>query len=241
MAQMTLDELVMQLQRAYGDRLRCVVLYGSAARGEHTARRSDLNVLALVDEITMEHLQREAAVARAWEEAGNPPPLTLTVDEWRGSADIFSIEYADILAHHQVLHGVLPLDGITVRPDDLRMQLEHEAMSKLLRLRHAVLRSDTRGKSLLALLEASASSMLVLLRATLRLNGEEPPADSLEAMERVRARTGIDVGAMVQVLRHQRGTARIDAADATRVMAQYLAVAQGLVRHLDGWSARAGG
>ena len=38
MAQMTLDELVSQLRAAYGAALRSVVLYGSAAAGEHTKR-----------------------------------------------------------------------------------------------------------------------------------------------------------------------------------------------------------
>lgn len=235
MAQMTLEELVAQLQRSYGDALRCVVLYGSAARGEHVARKSDLNVLMLVDDVTMEQLRRESAVARSWEEAGNPPPLTLTADEWRSSSDIFPIEYADILAHHRVLHGSLPLDGITVRREDLRLQLEHEAMSKLLRLRHAVLQSDGRGRSLLGLLEASASSMLVLFRATLRLHGEEPPVDSLDVVTRVRARTGIEVDAIEAVLRHQRGVARIAAGDVPAMMERYLGVARGLVRHLDQW------
>lgn len=121
MAKMTLDQLAAQLSAAYGDGLRCVVLYGSAARGDRLTKTTNLNVLIVVDAIGMEHLQREAAVTAAWKEAGNPPPLTLTLDEWRGSADIFPMEYADILAHHKVVRGALPLDGIVVQPADLRL------------------------------------------------------------------------------------------------------------------------
>src|SRR5688500_19744456 len=94
---MTLEELVAQLQKVYGAHLRAVVLYGSAAAGEHIAKRSDYNVLVIVDEFTMEHMRAGAAVARAWGEKGDPPPLILTSAEWRGSADIFPMEDADIL------------------------------------------------------------------------------------------------------------------------------------------------
>src|SRR6185295_12890905 len=101
---MTLDELVAQLQKVYGPELRSVVLYGSAAAGEHIPKRSDYNVLVIVDSLTMTHLRAEAAVAQAWGESGNPPPLTLTTQEWRSSADIFPMEYADVLERHRVLH-----------------------------------------------------------------------------------------------------------------------------------------
>ena len=121
MATMTLDELVQQLRKAFGDELRAVVLYGSAAAGEHIAKRSDYNVLVLVDALDLEHLDREAAIARAWAEGGNPPPLTLTVDEWRSSSDIFPMEYADILERHRVLYGTPPFDGIRVERSTLRL------------------------------------------------------------------------------------------------------------------------
>jgi hypothetical protein len=138
---MTLEELVRQLSLVHGAGLRCVALYGSTARGEQISRTPNLNVLVLVDRIDMEYLKREASVARAWREAGHPPPLTLTMTEWRTSSDIFPMEYADILAHHRVLHGALPPEKPTVRREDLRLQLEHETLSKLFRLRHAVLSS----------------------------------------------------------------------------------------------------
>ena len=97
MARMTLDELVSQLRAAYGAALRSVVLYGSAAAGEHDPKRSDYNVLVIVDALDATRLAAASAASRAWADAGNPAPLTLTTSEWRGSADIFPMEYADIL------------------------------------------------------------------------------------------------------------------------------------------------
>ena len=68
------------------------------------------------------------------------------------------MEYADILERHRVLDGTPPLDGITV-PRHLRLQLEQEAMGKLLRLRQGVLLAGTDGKRQVELLRrASARS-----------------------------------------------------------------------------------
>ena len=79
MASMTLDDLVTQLRAAYGPALRAVVLYGSAAGAEAAAaRRSSYNVLVIVETLGVAELRAVAATARAWGDAGHPPPLTLT-------------------------------------------------------------------------------------------------------------------------------------------------------------------
>jgi hypothetical protein len=233
MAAMTLEELVRQLTLVHGAGLRCVALYGSTVRGEQIARTPNLNVLVLVDTIDMEHLKREASVARAWREAGHPPPLTLTMTEWRTSSDIFPMEYADILAHYRVLHGALPAERPTVRREDLRLQLEHETVSKLFRLRHAVLSSGGEPRALLQMIEGSASSILALLRATLRLAGEEPPAESAAALDRVQVVTGINTATFRRVLGHSRGEAKVKEADATSLTANYLASVSELVVWVD--------
>ena len=139
MATMTLDDLSAQLSRAFGDQLVAVVLYGSAARGEHVARRSDFNVLVMVRTLAPAALRAAAATAHAWHAAGNPPPLILTEAEWRSSRDVFAIEFADILERHRVLTGAFPDGPRTVDPAHLRHQLEFEAMGKLLRLRRGIL------------------------------------------------------------------------------------------------------
>jgi hypothetical protein len=230
---MTLEELVRQLSLVHGAGLRCVALYGSTARGEQISRTPNLNVLVLVETIDMEYLKREASVARAWREAGHPPPLTLTMTEWRTSSDIFPMEYADILAHNRVLHGALPPEKPTVRREDLRLQLEHETLSKLFRLRHAVLSSGGEPRALLEMVESSAPSIMALLRATLRLAGEEAPAESAAALDRVEVVTGINAATFRRVLGHSRGDAKVKETDATSLTANYLSSVAELVAWVD--------
>lgn len=232
MAKMTLDELVTQLRAAFGAELRAVVLYGSAAAGDHVPKKSDYNVLVLVDSLAADRLDAASAAARAWSDAGNPPPLTLTADEWSASADIFPMEYADVLERHKVLHGTLPME-MKVDPADLRLQLEHEAMGALLQLRRRALAAGGDGKAQLALMLESASTVMVIYRAVLRLNQEVPPTDNAQLAERIGALAGIQTEPVMRVIRHKRGEAKIPVAEAAKALSGYLAAQQQLVKYLD--------
>jgi hypothetical protein len=233
MAKMTLDELVAQLQKAFGDGLEAVVLYGSAAAGEHIPKRSDFNVLVIVRELGLAELEREAAIARAWGEAGNPPPLTLTASEWRSSSDVFPMEYADVLERHRVLYGTPPFDGISVEPRNLRLQLEHEAMGKLLQLRQGILAAGGDRKRLVELLAASLSTFMVIFRALMRYHGESPPTDYERLISAVSARTRLDGAPFARVVRHLRGSEPLPEREVQQVLAGYLAGAHVLVDYLD--------
>src|SRR5437764_8121633 len=204
MAKMTLDDLVSQLRAAFGPELRAVVLYGSAAAGEHLPKKSDYNVLVLVDSLGADKLAAASAAAKAWGDAGNPAPLTLTSDEWTGSADIFPMEYADILERHKVLFGDLP-KNVAVNPKDLRLQLEREAMGTLLQLRRGALAAGNEAKAQLALLEGSSSTVMVIFRALLRLGGETPPRDNVQLSEKVASVIETDAAPFVKALKHRRG------------------------------------
>jgi hypothetical protein len=237
MANMTLDELTTQLRAAYGAALRAVVLYGSAAAGQQIAKRSDLNVLVIVDALDPPHLIAASATSRAWNEAGNPAPLTLTTAEWRGSSDIFPMEYADILDRHKILFGELPLDGVHVDVKDLRLQLEQEAMGKLIKLRQGVLASGNDPKRQLELLAASVSAIMIIFRALLRLHGEKPPADNTSLSAAVAKRVGFDAGPFQRVVQHVRKESALEPAGAAAVLPGYLRGMEQLVSYIDRYQA----
>ena len=230
---MTLDDLVSQLRAAYGSALRAVVLYGSAAGGEQRPGKANYNVLVVVDDIGMPQLRAVAATARAWSEAGHPPPLTLTMAEWLSSADVFPIEYSDVLDRHRVLHGTLPLEGVTVSPADLRVQVEQQTLGKLLQLRQGVLAAGGVAKRQLALLEASLSTLMVVFRAVMRLHGAAPSADYEALAGQVGAAAGFDPSPFVRVVRHTRGTERMLPEAAEGTLAAYLTALEALVAHVD--------
>jgi hypothetical protein len=234
MATMTLDDLVTQLRSAYGNQLSAVVLYGSAAAGEHIPKQSDYNVLVLLDRIEpTAALAAASAVARAWNDAGNPPPMTMTLGEWQGSSDVFPMEYADILDRHRVLHGTPPFDGITVSRSNLRLQLEQQVLGKLLQLRQGALLAGTDGKRQLELITASLSTMMVLFRAVVRLHGEKPVADNAAVAQQVARLAELDGEPFVRAVRHLRGESKLPTGDAGKVLAGYLTGIERLKQHLD--------
>jgi hypothetical protein len=230
---MKLDELVRQLQLAYADALRSVVLFGSAVAGEHRPNKSDYNVLVIVDALPLDRLRAVAAVSRAWAEDGNPPPMTFTTREWKGSGDIFPMEYADILERHRVLFGTLPIDGISVKPADLRLQVEHQTMGKLLQLRQAIMGAGGDTALQLDVLEKSLSTLMVIFRAIVRLNGQVPSQDYEALTLTVAERAGFSPEPFVRVIRHARGTEKLPRDKASVILEEYLTAMERLVTYLD--------
>lgn len=230
---MTQDELVAQLRAAYGDVLRAVVLYGSAATADAPTPAGAQDVLVLVERIGMDELRRVAPTARAWQEAGHPRPLTLTLAEWRSSADVFPMEYADLLDRHRVLYGALPTDGIVVDSADLRRQAESQTLGKLLQLRAGVLAAGNDARRQLALVEASRGTMFVLFRALARLHGERPATDPVVLARWAGATAGFDAAPFVRVAQYAAGTVRLTPGDAAEVLAGELAALERLVAHVD--------
>jgi hypothetical protein len=230
---MTLDDLVRQLQTAYGETLRSVVLYGSAVAGEHIAKRSDYNVLCVLDAVPLDRLAAVGAVLRAWSESGNPPPMTFTASEWRSSSDVFPMEYADILERHRVLHGEDVTRGIQVSRADLRLQVEQQALGKLLHLRRGAMAAGDDGGEQLRLIEASLSALMVVFRGVVRLAGGTPSQDYSALSEDVARRAGFDAVPFRRAVEHVRGTHKVPKNEAGAVLAGYMAGMEALVAWLD--------
>jgi hypothetical protein len=233
MAAMTLDDLTGQLRHMHGGKLRCIVLYGSAAANEQLERQSDLNVLVLVDTIDPAQLEALGQTARAWEEAGNPPPLELTVSEWQRSADIFPMEYADILERHRVLFGELPTQGVQVSLGDLRRQTEHEAMGKVLRLRQGIMRAGTDVKQQTDLLRASHSTLMVIFRAAVRTTGVRAPSDREALISQTAQLAGFDAAPFHRVHAIVRGGPEPKGKEAEHLLFSTLAGMERLTAWLD--------
>ena len=236
MAKMTLDDLVAQLRAAYGEALRAVVLYGSAAGGEHHAKHSDYNVLVLVRDLTAQAMRAAGAAAGAWDSAGQRPPLTLTEAEWRSSVDVFAMEHADILERHKLLYaanGFDPFAGMVVASADVRRQLEFEAMGTLLRVRAAMIGADDSEKRRIELLAGSAGQILTLFRAVWRLTSTAPVPDTDALCNAVATRAGFDAAPFRAVLAHRRGSVKMESAQAAELLSGYHDGLGRLVAYID--------
>lgn len=230
---MTLEVLTERLKQAQGEKLLAVVLYGSAARGDHVEQKSNFNVLVIVRSLTPAALRATAATVQDWSTSGNPPPLILTEAEWGSSRDVFAMEVADILERHRILFGALPAEPSSVDVADLRHQLEFEAMGKLLALRQGILAAGADTGRELGLLAASKSAVLVLFRTLLRVHSKPVPVENEDAVRRAAELAGFDAGPFLEVVAHVKGKPLIPAARADEVLAAYHAGLERFVAHVD--------
>jgi len=228
-----------ELARIWGDGLRTVVLYGSAASGDHR-RDSDYNILLVVDRIDPARVSAATRVTRAWTKAGNPAPLLMTEDFLKGSCDVYPLEWLDILDHHHVLAGQDLVSGLTVSDRNLRLELERELKSAWLKLlgRYQVAASSP--AEVRELMVRSSSTFLTLFRGCLRLLGVRPlppKAKVAEALaERIRAQEPFDpsVFALISELRERRRKASSD--ELNSAMDRYLAAIAAVIRRIDAWT-----
>jgi hypothetical protein len=162
--------------------------------------------------------------------------MTFTAAEWKSSCDVFPMEYADILEKHRVLYGRDATEGISVSRTDLRLQVEQQALGKLLHLRRGAMAAGDDAKEQIALLEASLSALMVVFRGVVRLAGDVPSQDYVALSSDVAQRAGFDASPFHRVVQHMRGAAKLSRDDAPRVLAEYMAGMEALVAWLDRYS-----
>ena len=179
------------------------VLYGSAARGDWVAGRSDVNLLVLVDDTTPAALRRLTPAVTAWHSQGFAPPLIMGREEWRRSVDVFPIEISDMQLCHTVLCGTDPVLGMAVDPVDLREAVEKELRGKLVRLRQAYVRFGDAGAILGGFAVASISTYFAQLRWIAVLSRKAPGGSARETAAALGLELGPDAAIAVDIAEHR--------------------------------------
>ncbi|HJR49689.1 MAG TPA: hypothetical protein VJ794_01200 [Gemmatimonadales bacterium] len=179
------------------------VLYGSAARGDFVAGRSDLNLMLITEDLSAARLSGLGGAFAGWRKSGYEPPLVILRSEWARATDVFPIEITDMQSGYEVLRGPDPVAGLHVAPADLRRALEREFRGKLLRLRQGYVAAGGDPAALALLADRSAGTFLVLLRALLVLLGRSAQSTPMEVVVAAAAAMGMDGEPLLNVVRHR--------------------------------------
>jgi predicted nucleotidyltransferase len=197
-----LTELVRRLKEFAAANLECVILFGSAARGDFHEGHSDLNVVCILRSLGVEELGRIAPVVKWWRvEQKEPAPLFFTEEELKDAANVFAIEILDMKHGRRVLHGADVVAKIEVPMNLHRLQIEHDLRTTLLKLRQHYLRAPGDAKELAPILRKSFSGVLTLLRHVVIAFGEEPPVAAHDIVARAAALTGSSMTAFDAILK----------------------------------------
>jgi len=217
-----LSELVAKLQRALGDPLVSVLLYGSAAAGDHHADFSDLNVLCVLKVLSTRELAAVEDVFRWWREQGSPSPLLLTETELSAASDCFAIEFHDIQRQHHILHGPDLVSALVLDDSFYRAQVEHELRAKLLRLRQKAAGMMSNPDLLRRMLLDSVSTFCVLFRHALFLKGFNAPFLKRDVIQLAREVFSFDPGPFEKLLDVREGRLKPREIDPVPLLSSYL-------------------
>ncbi len=181
-----IERLVSRLEAACGKNLVSVVLYGSAAREDFNEQFSDVNLMIVAGELNAAAIEALTPVMQWWSvEEKLRPPMVMTLEELKQSADIFAIELLDIQHSHRTLFGEDVVSTIEVPMNLHRVEVEHELSTTLLRLRHHLMLSAGNEEELRAVLAKSVSSVVTLFRHALIAVGQNPPHAKPKVLEHV--------------------------------------------------------
>jgi predicted nucleotidyltransferase len=196
-----LQELVTRLQQACGENLVSVVVYGSAVREDFHEEFSDVNALVVLQHLQPGSFAAISKVLHWWSrEEKLRPPMIMTLEELRESADVFAIELLDIKRSHQTLFGADVITEIHVPMNLHRIEVEHELRTTLWRLRHHLLLSMNNEDELRAVLAKSISSVLTLFRHALIAAGKDAPHEKAQVLQQAGEVFGVDVTPLRAIL-----------------------------------------
>src|SRR5712691_9309185 len=190
--QEALNSLIQDLRATHAENLASVVLYGSAAAGDHVELRSDYNLLIALNRITPEDLRQAQAPMREWQRLGHPLPIYFTVEELSDAADVFPIEFYQMERARIVLYGRDPFEFVKLSDANLRHQTEYELRSKLIQLRRLYIPASLSIEKLCDLMSDSLASFAALFRAVLILHGAEAPVAKPECVRASARRFQLD-------------------------------------------------
>jgi predicted nucleotidyltransferase len=217
-----LSQLVEKLRKAFDARLISVVLYGSAASGEHHPRFSDINVLCVLAEITPRELAACEEIARWWRERANAALMLMTEPEVSESADSFAAEFIDIQRARRLLYGKDVISGLAIGRQFYRAQVERDLRAKLLRLRQKAAGMMSQPDLLRRLLLDSVSSFSALFGHALTLRGVEGPQTRREVIALAREHFQIDAAPFDKLLDVREGRIKPREADPLALLRPYL-------------------
>ena len=166
---MIMTEFSARLKEVFAGDLLAVVLYGSAAGDAYNKDLSDINVLVILQKNSAAGIFKCGHTAKNLIRKNRISPIIMTREEFAAAADVFPLEYCDILETHTVVYGDREILNITVSRENLRLQLEEKLRGAAADIRSMLIAAGGTEKTLKKLILLWSSLGGVLFRGLLRL------------------------------------------------------------------------
>jgi predicted nucleotidyltransferase len=165
-------ELTTRLKEVFSGDLLAIVLYGSAVSDSYCEGVSDINILIIPEKGNADRLSAFGKSARTILRKYRISPFIMTREEFATAADVFPIEYCDILDANEVVYGSEEiLKTITVSKENLRLQLEEKLRGAVGDIRGMLIAAGGNEKLLKKHILGWSALGGILFRGLLRLKG----------------------------------------------------------------------
>jgi len=179
----TLSTFIAAAQKAFGDHLVSVVLYGSGAEGKLRST-SDVNLILVLKAFERGLADQIREPLRLAEAAIKLRVMFLLQDEIQPASQAFAVKFADIARRRLVLCGEDPFASLAVSRDDAIFRLKQTLLNLTLRLREAYVSRSLREEQLGTVIADAAGPMRSCASTLLDLEGR-PASSPKEALEQI--------------------------------------------------------
>ncbi|MDR4461191.1 MAG: hypothetical protein MRJ67_11840 [Nitrospirales bacterium] len=228
----TLEQYLTQLQKDWGADLEGLLLYGSAARGDFIAGRSNFNFLVLVRAPSVSGLQRAGQLHRQWGKHQIVAPLVMTQEELSRSRYLFPLEYFQMQEHHVRLAGKDPFDARPIDRRQLGWQCEQELLANVFRIRQRFVEGEGRAEAIRALLILSITAVLPCVRGILRVIGQPSKGKDGQILESLPQALQFESTVLLEILQMKRGMNSPGSLEWLKVYERYLQALESLCRRV---------
>jgi predicted nucleotidyltransferase len=228
-----LNRLTHEVSACYGENLVGLFLYGSAASGDFHEKFSDLNILCVLNRISLDFLKKSAKTVTWFVRKGNPPPMFLTQEELETAHDVFPIEFLDMQLNHRLLVGRDVLADLHIDRENHRLELEHELRTKYIGLRQTFLTVHQNPSALEDLIFRSLSSFVTLMRHVLLLAGEPAPLQKQDIIKAFCAKFDLDESFFIHLLQIRKKGGGLPASQVEATFQRYFEEIGKLIKLVD--------
>jgi predicted nucleotidyltransferase len=168
---------------AFGEDLRSVVLFGSAAEGK-LRKTSDLNVLLVLRALEQRQLDAIREPLRVARAAAQLQPMFVLESELAEAAEAFANKFEDIRRRHVVLHGEDLIAGLNISREALCRRVRQVLLNQTLRLRDVYAEQSLREEQAARAVADAAGPLRAAAASILELEGQAvtDPKAALETL-----------------------------------------------------------
>ncbi len=225
-----LDEFVARLNDIYRANLISIIAYGSAVSNEYVDKHSNVNLLIVLDKLSLQELKRSSCAVN---KLSFVRPVFLDRHYIDTSTDIFPIEFLDMKENYLLLSGIDVLKDLQVDLKHLRYQCEQELKSKLINLSQSYVKFNNNHVMLRGLLIKTFISMTHISRNLIRLKGRVVPYRKDEVIKALNAEFGVDIKVCEDLLWARQNQERLNAPRTEELFSAFVAELEKLVDAVD--------